>query len=80
MDDNNDAQHMNTVQNFEVGVTKRGKPTVIHGGMEYWKLRQVAWMCCQFQARKCPAMIKTAGNHVILLITQHTHEGNVATL
>ena len=27
---------------------------------------------------KCPAMIKTAGNHVIS-VTQHTHEGNVAT-
>jgi len=34
VDDNNDTQHMNTVRNSEVGVTKRGKPTVIHGGFE----------------------------------------------
>ena len=28
---------------------------------------------------KCPATIKTAGNHVISSTAQHTHEGNVET-
>lgn len=68
---------------LEFGLTKRGKQTVIHSGFEYWMHRknivgQVTWRCCQFQVLKCPAMIKTAGNHVIS-VTQHTHEGNVAT-
>jgi len=68
---------------LEFGLTKRGKQTVIHSGFEYWMHRknivgQVTWRCCQFQVLKCPAMIKTAGNHVISF-TQHTHEGNVAT-
>jgi len=84
MDVSNDRQHVNTVRDFEVGVTKRGKPTVIHDGFEYWRHRQnsvgqVTWRCCQFQAMKCPATIKTAGNHVISLTAQHTHEDNVAT-
>jgi len=35
--------------------------------------RSVTWRCCQFQAVKCPA----AGNHMISLTAQHTHEGNV---
>jgi len=29
------TQHVNTVRDFEVGVTKRGKPSVVHGGFEY---------------------------------------------
>ena len=40
---------------------------------------QISRRCCQFQAMKCPATIKTARNHVISLITEHTHEGYVAT-
>jgi hypothetical protein len=84
MGDNNDTQLVNTVRDFEFGFTKRGKPTVIHGGFEYWRHRQnhvgqVTWRCCQFQSMKCPAKIKTAGSHVISIPAQHTHEGNVAT-
>ena len=74
---------MSTVQQLENGYTKRGKPTVIYGGYEYWKHRQnligqVTWRCCQYQTMKCPATLKTAGNHVISVLCQHTHEGNVA--
>jgi len=84
MDSSSDTQNVNTVRDFEVGVTKGGKPSVIHGGFEYWRHRQnavgqVTWRCCQFQSMKCPATIKKAGNHVISLSAQHTHEGNVAT-
>ena len=84
MCDNNDTQLVNTVRDFEFGFTKRGKPIVFHGGFEYWRHRQnhvgqVTWRCCQFQSMKCPAKIKTAGNHVISIPAQHTHEGNVAT-
>lgn len=75
---------VNNAQTLEFGNTKRGKPTVIYCGFEYWKHRensigQITWRCCQVQAMKCPALIKTAGNHVISLPAGHTHEGNVAT-
>jgi len=40
MDVSNDTQHVNTVWDFEVGVTKRGKPSVIHGDFENWRHRQ----------------------------------------
>jgi len=40
MDVSNDTQHVNTVRDFEVGVTKRGKPSVIHGDFEYLRHRQ----------------------------------------
>jgi hypothetical protein len=68
--DNNDSQQVNNVPQFEFVFTKGVELTVIHGCFENWKHRQnivghVTWSCCQFQAMKYLAMIKTAGNCVI---------------
>jgi hypothetical protein len=77
-------QQVNTVPQFEFGLTMWGEWTDIHGGFKYWRHRQniagqVIWRCCQCQAMKHPATIKTAGNRVISLPTLHTQECNVAT-
>ena len=34
MEDHSDAQHVNSIRNFKVDVTKLGKLTIIHGGLE----------------------------------------------
>ena len=72
------------VQQLEYGFTKRGKRTVLYKGFEFWQHRenivgQITWRCCHFQSLKCHATIKTAGDHVLSVSNEHTHEANVAT-
>ena len=72
------------VQQLEYGFTKRGKRTVLYKRFEFWQHRenivgQITWRCCHFQSLRCHATIKTAGDHVLSVSNEHTHEANVAT-
>jgi len=70
-------------QRFTIGHSKRGKETAVINGFEFWKLREsskgeTTWRCLKYDALKCRARLRTAGEHV-LYHSEHNHEATVAT-
>lgn len=69
-------------QRFTIGHSKRGKETAVINGFEFWKLRksskgEITWRCSKYDALKCRATLRTAGDHV-LHHSEHNHETNAA--
>ncbi|KII74433.1 hypothetical protein RF11_07802 [Thelohanellus kitauei] len=78
-----ETQEINREKQLEFGKTKRGNPTLIFQGYEYWKhsqtiAGQVTWKCTKYQSMPCNSIMKTNGDKIVSLPTDHSHEGNVA--
>jgi hypothetical protein len=68
----------------EIGLSKRGKQTLIFHNFEFWKYKcnkkgETLWRCTKRETFKCKATLKT-NNAVVIgtLVPEHTHSGNVA--
>ena len=84
--EHNVASTVKENMSFEIGVTSKGRPTVIYRNFEYVKEIEnvggtVAWRCRSYQgAMKCRARLVTAGNRVVSdRQPEHNHAGNVAS-
>lgn len=72
-------------QEIHLGVSQRGRETLLYRGYEYWKKRSntdgtVIWRCVKSQTFHCKGMLRTKLRDVIgAKDPEHTHEGNHST-